>query len=83
MAIAEQETEKLQALGLSAFDKQCRPTILFERHKFGKITNQKFSEDNPDMSGSKEYLPGSARDKSGKVLTTETTTDSFPGNTRS
>jgi N-acetylmuramidase len=66
MAIAEQETEKLQALGLSAFDKQCRPTILFERHKFGKITNQKFSEDNPDMSGSKEYLPGSARDKSGK-----------------
>lgn len=66
MAIAEQETEKLKALGLGAFDKQSRPTILFERHIFGRITNQKFSEDNCDISASKEYLPGSARDKGGK-----------------
>lgn len=66
MAIAEQETEKLKALGMGAFDKQRRPTILFERHKFGKNTNQKFSEDNPDISGSKEYMPGSARDERGK-----------------
>jgi hypothetical protein len=65
-AIAQQETGKLQALGLGAFDKQNRPTILFERHIFSRITDGVYDGKYPDISANKEYLAGTAKNASGK-----------------
>lgn len=36
----------------SAFDKEGRPTILYERHYFHRLTQGKFSKKNPDISNS-------------------------------
>jgi murein DD-endopeptidase MepM/ murein hydrolase activator NlpD len=65
-AIAKQETGKLEALGLGAFDKQNRPTILYERHIFSKMTDRAYDSKYPDLSSEKEYLAGTAKDKEGK-----------------
>lgn len=65
-SIARQETGKLEALGLGAFDKSHRPTILYERHIFSRITSGVFDARYPDLSSAKEYLAGTAKSKDGK-----------------
>lgn len=65
-AIAKQETGKLEILGLGAFDKMNRPTILFERHIFSRITGGIYDNKYPDISANKEYLAGTAKDANGK-----------------
>lgn len=65
-AIAKQETGKLEALGLGAFDKLNRPTILYERHIFSRITSGIYDAKHPDLSNPKEYLAGTAKNKDGQ-----------------
>lgn len=65
-AIAKQETGKLEALGVGAFDKSNRPTILYERHIFSRVTGGIHDAKHPDLSNPKEYLAGTARNKDGK-----------------
>jgi LysM repeat protein len=65
-AIAKQETGKLEALGLGGFDKFSRPTILYERHIFSRVTKGVYDAKYPDLSSSKEYLAGTARNKDGE-----------------
>lgn len=65
-AIAKQETGKLEALGLGAFDKKNRPTILYERHIFSRVTNNAYDKKYPDLSSDKEYLAGTAKNAQGK-----------------
>lgn len=61
MAIGRQETKK------SPFDSQNRPTVLYERHWFSRLTKHKFDDENPDISG-KKYKKGSAKDKNNKAI---------------
>jgi LysM repeat protein len=63
MAIAFQESGKLSSLGLGAFDKSHRPTILYERHIFHKFTGGKHDLDNPDISSKRMYSSGTAKDE--------------------
>ncbi|TFW03292.1 DUF3380 domain-containing protein [Oxalobacteraceae bacterium OM1] len=65
-AIAKQETGKLAALGIGAFDKLNRPTILYERHIFSRITGHAFDTNHPDLSSSQEYLAGTAKNTRGE-----------------
>lgn len=65
-SIAKQETGKLEALGLGAFDKSNRPTILYERHIFSRVTAGAYDAKHPDLSNSKEYLAGTAKNKEGQ-----------------
>lgn len=65
-AIAKQETGKLEALGVGAFDKSNRPTILYERHIFSRVTKGTYDAKHPDLSSAKEYKAGTAKDKDGK-----------------
>ena len=65
-AIARQETGKLEVLGLGAFDKKNRPTILFERHIFSQVTKNAYDQKYPDISATKGYLAGTAKDANGK-----------------
>lgn len=64
-AIAKQETGKLEALGLGAFDKLNRPTILYERHIFSRVTGRTYDAKHPDLSNEKEYLAGTAKNTDG------------------
>lgn len=50
--IAEQETKKA---GRGPFDAFNRPSILFERHYFSRLTQQKYDLINPDISSQREY----------------------------
>ncbi len=63
MAIGFQESGKLSAMGIGAFDKQNRPTILFERHKFRFYTNGIYDAESPDLSSTRAYVSGTAKDK--------------------
>jgi LysM repeat protein len=65
-AIAEQESGKLKALGLGAFDKKNRPTILYERHRFSFNTNHIYDEKYPDISSEIAYSAGTAKNEKGK-----------------
>lgn len=65
-SIAKQETGKLEALGLGAFDKSNRPTILYERHIFSRVTAGAYDTKHPDLSSVKEYLAGTAKNKDGQ-----------------
>lgn len=60
-AIGEQETKKLKDLGLGSFDKKNRPTILYERHYFSRLTKQRYDHVNPDISSPTPYKQGTAR----------------------
>jgi len=60
-AIGEQETNKLKKLGLGSFDKKNRPTILYERHYFSRLTKHKYDRVNPDISSPTPYTQGTAR----------------------
>jgi hypothetical protein len=60
-AIAEQESKS------SAFDSENRPTILYERHWFSKLTNSKYDKKNHDISSRKPYT-FRKKDKSGGVI---------------
>jgi LysM repeat protein len=65
-SIAKQETGKLEALGLGAFDKSNRPTILYERHIFSRVTGGVHDAKHADLSSTKEYMAGTARNKDGQ-----------------
>lgn len=65
-AIGKQETGTLERLGLGAFDKFNRPTILYERHIFSDVTGGAYDDKYPDISSKKRYLAGTARSKNGK-----------------
>jgi hypothetical protein len=65
-SIAKQETGKLETLGLGAFDKSNRPTILYERHIFSRVTAGAHDAKHPDLSNAKEYLAGTAKNKDGQ-----------------
>jgi LysM repeat protein len=60
-AIGEQESGKLKALGLGSFDKQHRPTILYERHCFSKLTNGTYDKTNSDISSPTAYIAGTVK----------------------
>ena len=62
MAIGKQESGKLAALGLGAFDKWNRPTILYERHKFSAFTNNRYDASHPELSATTPYEAGTHRD---------------------
>jgi len=62
MAIGKQESGKLAALGLGAFDKWNRPTILYERHKFSAFTNGRYDAAHPEISAPTPYEAGTHRD---------------------
>ena len=64
-AIGEQESGKLRALGLGSFDKKNRPTILYERHYFSRLTKRKYDALNPDISSPNEYKAGTAKNDKG------------------
>jgi len=65
MAIGEKESGKLRDLGLGAFDKQHRPTILYERHYFSKATLGKYDKDHHDISAPKGYRLGATPKRRG------------------
>lgn len=60
-AIGYKESAILRLLGLGSFDKQNRPTILYERHIFSAKSNKKYDKTNPDISNAKAYTKGTAR----------------------
>lgn len=62
MAIGKQESGKLAQLGLGAFDKWSRPTILYERHKFSAHTNGRYDATHSDISAPTPYEAGTYRD---------------------
>ncbi len=64
----ECEVEVIKAIAIkeskqSAFDKQGRPTIMFERHWFSKLTKRKYDKINPDISSRKHYVRASKKNK--------------------
>lgn len=61
MAIARQESKA------KAYDAKKRPTILFERHWFSKLSNGKFDKSNPDVSSKKAYT-SDKKYKSGQTI---------------
>ncbi len=68
MAIGKQESGKLAALGLGAFDKWSRPTILYERHKFSAFTNRRYDATHPELSATTPYEAGTHRDANHKPI---------------
>ncbi len=61
LAIEAQESKR------NAFDKKKRPTILYERHWFSKLTKRKYDKSNSDISCKKAYT-SDRFDKKGKAI---------------
>lgn len=60
-AVAYTETKR------GAFDEQGRPTILYERHIFHKLTNGKYDKEYPDLSNRKAGGYGKFKEQYGKL----------------
>lgn len=75
-AIADKESKA------KAFDKQGRPTILFERQWFSRLTKRKYDKINPDISSRKAYKRATKENKKlvaeGKLNSYDLYRDSYP-----
>jgi len=60
-AIGEQESGRLKDIGIGSFDKNNRPTILYERHIFSNKTNHKYDVANPYISSRTLYQAGTPK----------------------